>query len=144
EGSEKELLELKLLSDCIDEAPNCMAAIARDLGADLIVFGNIDHRADGTYAIWLRSLVTETKKAGPHTLVVTLAPTEANEATMRDLAAQVCPDPRAVARDTTLVVETDAAEGVILVNGISRGTITAGKPTVIRGLPPGPAKVEVQ
>jgi hypothetical protein len=142
-GAHKDLLELKLLSDCIDEAPGCMAAIGRDLGAEVVLFGNLERRADGSYAVWLRSLVTATRKAGPHSLVKTLASGEATDEGMRRLAAQLFPD-ATVTRDTTLIVEASVDHGTIAVNGIERGTVSSRKPTIIRGLPPGPARIRIE
>jgi hypothetical protein len=144
-NSSKELLELKLLSDCIDEAPECMAAIGRDLGADVVLFGNIEHKKDGAYAIWVRSLSVASKKAGPHSLVKTIPGNEVSEEAMRKLAVQLFPETaRTPLRDTTLVVETNVIAGTILVNGVARGSVTPKRATVIRGLAPGQAKITIE
>src|SRR5450432_1560814 len=39
-NSAKELAELKLLSDCLDEGAECMAAIGKDLNADVLLYGH--------------------------------------------------------------------------------------------------------
>jgi hypothetical protein len=91
-GSQKDLLELKLLSDCIDEAPECMAAIGRDLGADVLIFGNIERKPGGDYSIWVRSLVVGSKKAGGHNLVKTIPADEATDENMRRLAISLFPE----------------------------------------------------
>ncbi len=46
-NSEKDLLEMKLLSGCADEARNCMAAIGRDLGAGWLMYGKVEKRNTG-------------------------------------------------------------------------------------------------
>jgi hypothetical protein len=58
--SAKDLLELKLLSDCGDEGRTCMAAIGKDLGADRLLYGKIERRKTG-YQVSLKLLNTNTK-----------------------------------------------------------------------------------
>src|SRR5262245_63661808 len=41
-NSNKNLLEMKLLSNCSDEAHSCMAEIGRELQADKLVYGKIE------------------------------------------------------------------------------------------------------
>jgi len=40
-GSDKELADEKILHDCENEAPSCMAMIGDDLGADALIYGQI-------------------------------------------------------------------------------------------------------
>ncbi len=144
-GTQKELLEVKLLNDCIDEAPECMAAIGRDLDADVLLFGNIERRKSGEVAVWLRSLVVATRKAAPHTLVKTIPANEATEEGMRRLAAQLFADSGpGSSRETMLVVETNVTEGTILVDGVARGTVSGRRGAILRGLPPGEARVSIE
>jgi hypothetical protein len=46
-GADKELVDEKLLMNCASEAAPCMAAIGANLGADMLVFGRIEHKRDG-------------------------------------------------------------------------------------------------
>lgn len=54
-NSDKELLEVKLLSGCANEARNCMAQIGRDLSADWLIYGKIEKRDTG-YQVTLKLL----------------------------------------------------------------------------------------
>jgi hypothetical protein len=58
-NSDKELLEVKLLSGCANEARNCMAQIGRDLGADWLIYGKIEKRDTG-YQVTLKLLKVDT------------------------------------------------------------------------------------
>jgi hypothetical protein len=58
-NSDKELLEVKLLSGCANEARNCMAQIGRDLGADWLVYGKVEKRDTG-YQVTLKLLKVDT------------------------------------------------------------------------------------
>lgn len=58
-NSDKELLEVKLLSGCANEARNCMAKIGRDLGADWLIYGKVEKRDTG-YQVTLKLLKVDT------------------------------------------------------------------------------------
>jgi hypothetical protein len=58
-NSDKELLEVKLLSGCANEARNCMAQIGRDLGADWLIYGKVEKRDTG-YQVTLKLLKVDT------------------------------------------------------------------------------------
>lgn len=60
-NSEKDLLELKLLSGCSDEGRTCMAEIGADLGADRLLYGKLERRQRG-YQVSLKLLNTKTKQ----------------------------------------------------------------------------------
>lgn len=57
-NSGKDLLEMKLLSNCSDEAHSCMAEIGRELKADKLVYGKIERRGNG-YFVTLKMLDTQ-------------------------------------------------------------------------------------
>jgi hypothetical protein len=141
-GSNKDLMELKLLSDCLDEEAACMSAIGRDLGTDVLLYGRVT-RTPSAYDVTLRSIVVATGRPGDLTLDRTVAAPDATEDAMRKLAPLVFPE-EAPAHDTALIVETNVAAGRILVNGAERGVVTPKKVTVIRGLPPGPVMLAVE
>lgn len=58
-NSDKELLEVKLLSGCANEARDCMAQIGRDLGAGWLIYGKIEKRDTG-YQVTLKLLRVDT------------------------------------------------------------------------------------
>jgi hypothetical protein len=60
-NSRKDLLEMKLLSNCSDEARPCMAQIGKELGAERLMYGKIERRKDG-YHIALKLLNTGTRE----------------------------------------------------------------------------------
>jgi hypothetical protein len=147
-GSQKDLLELKMLSGCFDEAPECMAAMGRDLGAELVVYGHVERRKDASYAVSVRSIVVGTRRPGELRLDRTVSAGEATEDALRKLAPQVFPggsEPAAapMTHDTALIVDTNVDEGTLFVNGVQRGQVAPKRPTTIRGLPPGMASVAI-
>jgi hypothetical protein len=64
-GSDRDLLDEKLLAGCDDEALACMAMIGANLGADVLVYGKIERRPRG-FQVTLRRL-----DVGKRVLVVT-------------------------------------------------------------------------
>jgi hypothetical protein len=151
-NAEKDLMEMKLLSDCLDEAPGCLAAIGRDLGADVLLYGHVEKLQERSgYRVWLGSIVVASQKPGVLSLARTVPASQGNEAGMRALGPLIFPDateepaaPATAAHDTALIVETNVAEGNILIDGAQRGVVTSTRTTVIRGLPPGRVMLAVE
>jgi len=81
-GPTKDLVEIKLVFSCADEAPSCMAQAAKSLGADKLIFGSIK-RTGGDFAVWIKQLdarkeaveswVTDTLKKQADAAVVKVA-----------------------------------------------------------------------
>lgn len=59
-NSAKDLLELKLLSDCSDENRDCMSEIGKELKADRLLYGKLERRK-GRYLISLKLLNTKNR-----------------------------------------------------------------------------------
>lgn len=59
-NSNKDLLEMKMLSSCNNEARTCMASIGRELGAERVIYGKVERRKDG-FQITLKLLNVESK-----------------------------------------------------------------------------------
>ncbi len=60
-NSDKDLLEMKLLSSCADEGRGCMAEIGRELGAERLLYGKVEKLADG-YQVSLKLLNATTEE----------------------------------------------------------------------------------
>ena len=54
-GSDKELIDEKLLKNCDDEKPACMAQIGSELGADALMYGKIEKQG-GAYLVTISLL----------------------------------------------------------------------------------------
>src|SRR5262249_18322091 len=137
----KELGELKLLSDCLDEGTQCMAAIGKDLNAELLVYGHVEKQKDG-YLVTVQSLVVPSPgKAAPYSAKRHYAFGAASEEEMKRIAEEVLVNQPST--ETLLVVEVNAATGTVFVNGTPKGAIVNGTLTM-KGLPPGPASIAVE
>lgn len=140
-NSGRELGELKLLSDCLDEGIDCMAAIGWDLNADLLVYGHVEKQKDG-YLVTVQSLVVASpKKSPPYAAKRNYAFGSASEDEMKRLAEEVLATQPS--SETLLVVEVNAATGTVFVNGSPKGAIVNGT-LALKGLPPGVASIAVE
>ncbi len=140
-NSAKELSEPKLLSDCLDENPECMSQIGKDLGADLLLFGHMEKKRDG-YSVSVQLLnVSSRRIEGAKVRNVTGA--DADDDGMKKLAALLFSEVTGEPLETVLAVRTNAQTGTVFVNDAPKGTITGGSVT-LRGLPPGTVTVAVE
>jgi hypothetical protein len=86
-GSDKELVDVKLLFNCESEQAACMAAVGADLGADVLVYGKLE-QAKGAYTIRLQLLDVATKQVA-RTNVATIPIGEAEGEQLTKLARKL-------------------------------------------------------
>ena len=140
-GSDKDLLEMKLLSGCADEALDCMAAIGRELGADRLLYGKLQ-KAEGGYRASLTLI--DTRSPGVEQTTSDEIPfTEASRSGMRAWARSLYAELTGVAVDGVLVVETNAQTGTVFVDGRPRASLSDGFAR-IEGLPEGSLTVSIE
>jgi hypothetical protein len=141
-GSDKELIDQKLLNNCDTEAAACMSAIGNQLGADFLMYGTI--KKDGSnkaYQVTLKFLDVGRKQM----LKTTVDPVPLNETTgaaLQGWAKKLYAKLTGEASGGTLVVRSNAERGTILINGEEKGSITSSSGTV--SLPEGKYKVVVE
>jgi hypothetical protein len=142
QGAVKDLIELKLLSDCIDENPTCMTVVARQLGADVLVYGHLE-RQRGSYSVSLYRLETAT-----HTVRALDVPkvTAATDEGMRKVAAAVVLGAAVdvpIAEPPRLLVKT-SVPATIYVNGVPRGSTADDQPLTVNDLSAGTTHLAVE
>lgn len=140
-NSNKELTEVKLLSDCFDEGKECMAQIGRDLGADMLLFGKLEKKKDG-YAITLR-LLNVPKTAFEKQKTQAVAPGDATPAGMERHAIELFGELTGVEIDSMLIVRANVPTGTVFVGGVPRGVLVGGR-VVVGGLDEGTYRVAVE
>jgi tetratricopeptide (TPR) repeat protein len=85
--SEKELVDEKLLYNCTDERPSCMAAIGKDLGADALIYGSMTSQRAGYQVAITWFDVGHASVA--HQVVELIPATHAQGAALRDEASRL-------------------------------------------------------
>ena len=140
-GGDKDLLELKLLSDCSDEARECMARIGRELDADQLLYGSVEKRNDG-YQVSLRLLDTESEelqRSGSEFILAEELDSENAGGWGRKLYDRVA----GAAEEATLVVITNAERGSLWIDDGPATALRGGR-ALVSGLSEGVHRIAVE
>lgn len=140
-NSDKDLLELKLLSDCSDENPKCMSAMAKELKADRLLYGRITKRKDG-YQVSLDLLNAKTKAMERSTSEL-IPFAQANDDGLRGWGRSLYNRLTGVPEEGSLVIHSNTDKGTVYVDGEVKTTLSAGSAT-ITGLSEGSHTVGVE
>jgi hypothetical protein len=141
-GSDKELIDEKLLKNCDSELPACMTAIGNDLGADMLMFGKMEKSAKG-YQITLKLLDVHRKVLDKSSTTV-IPLNQATGADVQGWAKKIYGGLTGENSTGTLVVKlSNADRGTILIDGDAKGNITNGTGQVA-GLAEGKYKVAIE
>lgn len=128
-NSAKDLLELKLLSDCSDEGRTCMADIGTDLGADRLLYGKLERRKKG-YQVSLKLLNTNTRQMERTTSE--LIPTDdLHTAKINKWARSLFNRLIGVPELGTLTIDANIARATIYVDGEVATTLRDGSAKVL-------------
>jgi TolB-like protein len=139
--SSKDLLELKLLSDCSDEGRRCMADIGKELKAEFLLYGKIEKQKNG-YLVTLKLLDTATAQMAKTTSdVVPFAESTGRGAATwgRSFYARLTGAPE----EGALVVRANVESGSVYVDG-ELATNLADGTAKITGLTEGVHRVTVE
>lgn len=122
--SEKELIDEKVLNNCSNEAIGCMSTIAKQVGADVLIYGRIEHEHDD-YKVTVTLLdAVANKRSQPVVAHLPLNPNERDlDVEARKIYSRLTGDTGAGTLDVRLV---GADRGTISVDGEPKGTISSG------------------
>jgi hypothetical protein len=140
-NSQRELAEVKLLSNCLDEGRECMAAIGRELGADRLLYGRIEKKRDG-YSVTLRLMNVQTRSFEKQKTDL-LPWSMADEDGTRRAAAEFFAALTGLAVEGTILVATNARTGRVLVDGEPRAEI-ADFGASVKGLGEGTLEIAIE
>jgi hypothetical protein len=141
-GSDKELIDQKLLNNCDSEASSCMSAIGNQLGADVLMYGHFEKQGK-SYQVTIKMLDVS-RKAILKSSSDMIPLSEAGGAPLQGWAKRIYAKLTGENNAGSLLVKlSNADRGTILVDGEPKGTITNGTGTV-SGLPEGKARVTIE
>lgn len=141
-SSERELIDEKLIKQCDNEAPTCMAEIGKELDADVIVYGKLD-KEDKTVRLSLH-LLDVNKKAKLNRTSVTV-PIGASKDEVKVAARKAYEElagASAAGGAGTVEVETNVNSGTVYVDDSSSEVLVNGKATLT--LPEGRYRIAVE
>lgn len=141
-GSEKELIDEKLIKNCDNEALACMSQIGKDLGADFLIYGKFEKKPDG-YVVTVNLLNVGKKKFEKSRSPLTIPHSAAKDPTAIGTAAtKAYNDLVGVVANGTLVVRSNADHGTVLLDNTPKGSLASGSFSI--SLPEGPYRLSVE
>lgn len=142
-SSERELIDEKLIKSCDSERPLCMSLIAKDIGADVLVYGKLDKAANG-YRLVLQ-LLDAGKPAKLNRISVT-APLDIDSDGARALAKKFYDELIGKRADVgamgSVAVTANIDDGTVYVDDGSATSLRGGKATI--ELPEGRYRIAVE
>ena len=140
-GSDKDLLEMKVLSGCDNEATACMASMGTELAADKLLYGKLE-KQQGGYQVTLRMLDVASKTNEKTT--TDIIPT--NEAAGSDLqrwGKQLYNRLSGASDQGTLLVKANVDRGTVYVDKQVKGSLVGGS-VRIAGLSEGSHDIAIE
>jgi hypothetical protein len=123
-NSEKDLLEMKLLSDCSDEGKRCMAEIGKQLKAERLLYGRLERTRRG-YAVSLRLLDTQSSQlVGEKNEVIPYG--DLTPAGLQRRARSLYGSLSGAQEEGELSIAATADRGTVYVDGQIRTSLSAG------------------
>jgi hypothetical protein len=141
DDSNKDLLELKLLSDCSDEGRRCMAEIGKELKAEFLLYGRIEKRKNG-YQVSLKLLETGTAQMAKTTSDIVPFADATDQGLSRwshSFYARLTGAPE----DGALVVRANVDSGMVYIDGELKTNLSGGSAKVA-GLSEGVHRVTIE
>ncbi|MCG8422750.1 MAG: PEGA domain-containing protein [Proteobacteria bacterium] len=139
--SKKDLLEMKLLSGCNNEAESCMARIGRDLKADVLMYGKIQRLTDG-FQVTLTVLTVRSRQKKSTTAKLQASESRTNSR-VTEWTRKLYNRITGVPERGILVVKANVDRGKVYVDGKIKGNLS--KKTVrIKGLRTGTRQVSIE
>jgi len=140
-NSNKDLLELKLLSDCADEGKGCMSQIGTELKADRLLYGRIKRRKSG-YQVSLDLLNVELQSMERSTSEI-IPFSEATPDGVKRWARSLYNRLTGIPEQGTLVIQANVDKGTVYIDGEVKTSLSAGSAR-ITGLSEGSHTVGIE
>ncbi len=130
-GSDKELIDEKLLKNCDTEGLLCMTDIGKDLGADYLIYGRLEKKPEG-YVVTINLLNVGKKKFEKAKTPLVISYNQKDSTAIAANARKAYNDLTGVSDLGTLVVRTNAGvdRGSVLLDDAQRGTLSSGSATI--------------
>jgi hypothetical protein len=140
-GSDKDLLELKLLSGCESEGKDCMSAIGGDLAADRLLYGKVEKRSNG-YQVSLK-LLNVGAKTFERSISDIVPFGEATGANLASWGKKLYSKLTGATDQGTLVIKANVDRGTVYLDEQVKGNLSGGTARVA-GLSEGKYKVAIE
>jgi hypothetical protein len=128
-GSDKELIDEKLIKNCDTEALPCMSQIGKDLGANYLMYGRLEKKGDG-YQVQINLLNIDKRKFEKTKTPLTIPFAQKDSTSLAAAARRVYNDLTGVVESGTLVITSNASNGEVFLDDQSKGKLNGGSLTI--------------
>jgi hypothetical protein len=140
-NTNKDLSEMKLVADCLDERLECMSNIGGDLGVDHVIYGKLSKTKTG-WTLSLKYLNVATKQLeGQQDFQI--ASSDATEDGVRKLATTAFAKVTGIVNAGSIEIQANVDNGTIYVDGSVKSAIS-GRAASVPDLPEGTYNVAVE
>lgn len=140
-GSDKDLLEMKLLSGCDNEATACMASMGTELASDKLLYGKVE-KQQGGYQITLRMLDVSSK-SNEKTTTDIIPVSESTGAELQRWGKQLYNRLSGASDQGTLLIKANVDRGTVYVDKQVKGSLVGGTAR-IAGLSEGSHEIAIE
>jgi len=123
-GSDKDLLEMKLLSGCENEGKDCMAAIGAEIPTDRLLYGKIEKRSNG-YQVSLK-LLDVGSKSFERSISDIVPFSEATGANLTSWGKKLYAKLTGATDQGNLVITANVERGTVYLDGQVKGSLAGG------------------
>lgn len=144
-SSDRELIDEKVLKNCDSEGPLCMSDIGKDIGTDVLIYGQLAKAGDGYSA---KLFVLDVKRKSREKEQTVRIPGGASSDAIRAIAKKAYTDlvgggdDAPPARPGTLLIEANVDSGTVFVDDEQKASLVGGKAKL--ELPEGRYRVAVE
>jgi hypothetical protein len=142
-GGKRDLAEVKLLSDCVDEKVDCMAQIGKDLGVERLLYGKVTHTRSGGYTLSLKYLDVPGKRLERAAYIKEIPAADVNEKGVGRAAELAFVEVSGSAAGGSIEIQANVDSGTVSIDGKQRGTI-AGRSATIGELAEGTYNIAIE
>jgi hypothetical protein len=139
-GSDKELIDEKLIHNCDTEAIACMAEIGKNLGANYLIYGRLEKKAAG-FAVTINLLNVDKRVMEKAKSPLTIA--QKDSTTIAAAARKAYNDLTGTTELGTLVITANAQRGTVLLDDEPKGNLNSGTIT-LTGLKEGRYRLAIE
>jgi len=136
----KDLVEVKLVFDCPDEAPACMSQAGKSLGASKLIFGNVK-KSGSDFLVTLKLL--DVSRAVVESFETDTIPKRRSDASSLRQMAPVWLAKLSGKGNGTITVRANFPGAAVSLDGTKVG-VTGGDPVVVADVAPGKHEVAVE
>lgn len=131
-SSDRELIDEKVLKNCDSEGPLCMSDIGRDIGTDVLIYGQLAKTSDGYSA---KLFVLDVKRKSKEKEQTFRIPAGSTSDAVRTIAKKAYTDlvggaPEPTAQPGTLRIEANVDTGTVFVDDEQKDALAGGKATL--------------